>query len=132
MKNFDEIMKKAEASVDSLVDERERRKKYMDKIHKPFKEFVEKINERYPTQKGIPSHLKLREYGDYSIPNDGIYFRYEAVNLDIGDIVFSICPNTDGTLSYWLTIDGDDNHQYLEPLMERVAELVIKKYKNIK
>ena len=60
------------------------------------------------------------------------YFKYRT-RLGIGDIVFSICPSqTDGSLTFWLTIEDEDEHQYEEPLMKRIAEAVIKSKRNIK
>ena len=49
MKNFEVIMKNAENTIDTLIDEKVRRRKYMDRIHKPFKEFVEELNKKYQT-----------------------------------------------------------------------------------
>ena len=130
MKNFEEIMKNAENTIDTLIDEKARRRKYMDRIHKPFKEFVEQLNEKYKTDSG-KGFLTLVVSNDYVVASDGIYFRYRTC-LGIGDIVFSICPSHDGSLSFWLTIDGEDEHQYEESLMKRIAEAVIKVKRNVR
>ena len=130
MKNFEEIMNNAENTIDTLIDEKARRRKYMDRQHKEFKEFVEQLNEKYQTDFNKP-FLTLVVANDYVIAKEGEYFRYRTL-LGIGDIVFSICPSHDGTLSFWLTIDGEDEHQYEEPLMKRIAEAVIKSKRNVR